>query len=100
MSHNYLRDLDYLRSLLGTEVAYIGALGPGARLARLVADLEESGCPPSPDDLNKMYGPAGLDIGAEGPSEIAWAIMAEILAVRRGQSAGYLRDRKGTLLSQ
>lgn len=95
MSHNYLRDLDYLRSLLGTEVPYIGALGPGARLERLVADLEESGHSPSLEDLAKVHGPAGLDIGAEGPKEIAWAIMAEILAVRRSKAAGFLRDRKG-----
>ncbi len=100
MSHNYLRDLDYLRSLLGTDVPYIGALGPGARLQRLIDDLEESGFSPSPEDLSKIYGPAGLDIGAEGPKEIAWAIMAEILAVRRCQSAGYLRDRKGPVSSR
>jgi len=100
MSHNYLRDLDYLRSLLGSDVPYIGALGPGERLERLIGDLEESGSPPSTEDLAKMYGPAGLDIGAEGPKEIAWAIMAEILAVRRRQSGGYLRDRKGPVLSR
>ena len=100
MSHNYLRDLDYLRSLLGSDVPYIGALGPGARLERLIGDLEESGSPPSTEDLAKMYGPAGLDIGAEGPKEIAWAIMAEILAVRRRQSGGYLRDRKGPVSSR
>lgn len=95
MSHNYLRDLDYLRSLLGTDVPYIGALGPGARLQRLLSDLEGSGCSPTADDLAKMHGPAGLDVGAEGPKEIAWAIMGEILAVRRVKSAGFLRDRKG-----
>src|SRR5690606_41998067 len=42
-----------------------------------------------------LHGPAGLDIGAEGPVEIAWAIMGEILAVRRGKKGGFLRDRKG-----
>ncbi len=99
MSHNYLRDLDYLKSLLGTDVSYIGALGPGARLERLVSDVEESGCRPSVDDLAKMHGPAGLDIGAEGPKEIAWAVMAEILAVRRSKGAGFLRDRKGPVFS-
>lgn len=95
MSHNYLRDLDYLRCLLGTEVPYIGALGPGARLDRLVTDLEEAGHLPSATDLAKMHGPAGLDIGAEGPREIAGAIMAEILAVRRRKGGGFLRNRKG-----
>lgn len=100
MSHNYLRDLDYVRSVLGSDVPYIGALGPGARLERLIGDLEESGSPPSNEDLAKMYGPAGLDIGAEGPKEIAWAIMAEIMAVRRRQTGGYLRDRKGPVSSR
>ena len=100
MSHNYLRDLEYLRSLLDTDVPYIGTLGPGARLERLIADLEVSGSPPSTEDLAKTYGPAGLDIGAEGPKEIAWAVMAEILAVRRHQSGGYLRDRKGPVSSR
>jgi xanthine/CO dehydrogenase XdhC/CoxF family maturation factor len=90
MSHNYLRDLDYLRGLLGADVAYIGALGPGARLQRLLSDLDDGAPAPS-----ILYGPAGLDIGAEGPSEIALAIMAEIVAVRRAKSGGHLRARKG-----
>lgn len=95
MSHNYLRDLDYLRSALGTEVTYIGALGPGARLERLLKDLEADGVDVADADLAKIYAPAGLDLGAEGPQEIAWAIIAEILAVRRGKAAGFLRGRKG-----
>ncbi len=95
MSHNYLRDLDYLRCLIGTEVAYIGALGPGARLERLLKDLEAEGVEVGETDLAKIHAPAGLDVGAEGPQEIAWAILAEILAVRRGRGAGFLRRRKG-----
>ncbi|MDX1447449.1 MAG: XdhC family protein [Acidimicrobiia bacterium] len=95
MSHNYLRDLEALRSLLGTEVAYIGALGPGERLQRLLDDLAESGGEASEGDLAKMYGPAGLDIGAEGPVEIAWSVLAEVLAVARDKNGGPLRNRKG-----
>jgi xanthine dehydrogenase accessory factor len=97
MSHNFYRDRDYLRSFLGTEVAYIGMLGPGARLHRLLAELEEEGIRPTPDDLGKIHGPAGLDIGSEGPEEIAWAIVAEVLAARRGRPAGFLRDRRGPI---
>ena len=44
-----------------------------------------------------MFGPAGLDVGSEGPEEIAAAIVAEILAVRRGRGAGFLRDRSGPI---
>ncbi len=95
MSHNYLRDLDYLNALVGTDVAYIGTLGPGARLERLLADLAERGTEIRPTDLAKLHGPAGLDIGAEGPAEIAWAIVAELLAVRRHKGGGFLRARKG-----
>lgn len=95
MSHNYLRDLDYLGAVLGHRVAYIGVLGPGERLARLLADLADRGREPDPHDLAVLHGPAGLDIGSEGPAEIAWAIMSEILAVRRRRNAGFLRDRKG-----
>jgi xanthine dehydrogenase accessory factor len=95
MSHNYLRDKDQLRSLLGTDVAYIGMLGPKARLQRLLAELAEDGVTPSEKDSEKIHGPAGLDIGAEGPEEIAWGVIAEILAVRAGREGGFLRNRVG-----
>jgi xanthine dehydrogenase accessory factor len=97
MSHNYLRDRDYLRSFLGTEAAYVGMLGPRARLERLLADLREEGVHPTNGDLAKVHGPAGLDIGSEGPDQIAWAILAEAQAVRRGRSGGFLQDRAGPI---
>ncbi len=93
MSHNYLRDLDYLRAALSAQPAYIGVLGPGERLSRLLRDLAEQDV--EWETLDTVHGPAGLDIGAEGPVEIAWAILAEILAVRRARSGGRLRDVKG-----
>jgi xanthine/CO dehydrogenase XdhC/CoxF family maturation factor len=93
MSHNYLRDLDYLRAACSAAPAYIGVLGPGERLERLLDDLDSAGLDSVPEDI--LYGPAGLDIGAEGPVEIAWSILSEILAVRRSKSGGSLRDRKG-----
>lgn len=84
MSHNYLRDLEYLRQLHGSAVAYIGALGPSERLDRLYADLAQEGVVFDEDMRRRIRGPAGLDIGAEGPIEIAWSIMSEILAMRTG----------------
>jgi xanthine/CO dehydrogenase XdhC/CoxF family maturation factor len=95
MSHNYLRDKDYIRSFLGTDVAYVGSLGPRKRLDSILTDLAKEGVEPSEDELEKIYAPAGLDVGAEGPEEVAWSIMAELLAVRAGRRAGFLRDRKG-----
>ena len=44
-----------------------------------------------------MHAPAGLDIGAETPSEIAFSIIAEIKAVLRGREGGLLRNRKGSI---
>src|SRR6266542_3792064 len=97
MSHNYLRDKDYLRSFLGTPVRYIGMLGPGARLDRLLATLADEGFVPQAEDMDVVHGPAGLDLGGDGPEEVAWAILAELMAVRKGRSGGFLRDRGGPI---
>jgi xanthine dehydrogenase accessory factor len=97
MSHNFLRDRDYLRSFLGSPAPYIGMLGPKARLQRLFAELRRQGFEPAPEDLAVVHGPAGLDIGAEGPEEVAWAIAGEVLAVRAGRTGGFLRDRSGSI---
>jgi xanthine/CO dehydrogenase XdhC/CoxF family maturation factor len=97
MSHNFLRDRDYLRSFLPSPAAYLGMLGPRARLERLLAELDTEGVHPSAETLARVHGPAGLDIGAEGPEEIAWSIVAEILAVRRRAAGGFLRDRRGPI---
>jgi xanthine/CO dehydrogenase XdhC/CoxF family maturation factor len=97
VSHNFIRDRDYLRSFLGSSAPYIGMLGPSGRLERLLDDLRRRGAEPSPDDLARVHGPAGLDVGAEGPEEVAWSIIAEVLAVRNGRSGGFLRERSGPI---
>ena len=97
MSHNYLKDKDYIASFLGTDVAYLGMLGPRIRTERLLDELRAEGITPTEEDLAKMHGPAGLDVGSEGPEEIAAAIVSEVLAVRKGREAGFLRDRPGPI---
>jgi xanthine dehydrogenase accessory factor len=77
MTHNYLRDFDYVRALLDTRVAYIGVVGSAARGDNLRRDLRGEGC----RGLERVYTPAGLDIGSETPAEIALAILAEAKAV-------------------
>ena len=97
MSHNFLRDVDYLGSFLGTDVDYLGMLGPSQRLERLLDQLAERDLRPSATDRERLHGPAGLDLGAEGPEEIAWSICAEILAVDRGRDGGPLSERPGPI---
>ena len=95
MSHNFLRDTENLRQLINSPARYVGMLGPRERTARIIADLREEGVQMPEASLERLYSPAGLDVGAEGPDEIARAILAEIQAVTRGRGGGSLRDRKG-----
>jgi xanthine/CO dehydrogenase XdhC/CoxF family maturation factor len=93
MTHNFLRDKEYLRSLLGSEAGYIGMLGPSARTQRLMMELADEGVEITQADRDRIHGPAGLDLGAEGPEEIAHAIVAEIVAIRHGRRGGFLKER-------
>jgi xanthine dehydrogenase accessory factor len=97
MSHNFLRDKDYLRSFLGSGAAYLGMLGPAARLQRLLDDLRRDGYEPPPGAMGVVHGPAGLDLGGDGPEEVGWAIVAEILALSKGRQGGFLKERGGPI---
>ena len=94
MSHSYVRDLKYLSELLGKEVTYIGLLGPSKRREKLLNDLIEKNDLISEDFFDKIYGPAGINIGAETPQEIAISILGEILSVIRNQKPIYLKDKQ------
>jgi xanthine/CO dehydrogenase XdhC/CoxF family maturation factor len=87
MSHNYLRDIAHLRSFLDAPLAYLGVLGPRGRTEQMLNEMGRS------ESIDRLHAPAGLDIGAEGPEEVAHAIVAEILAVTRGRSGGPLKER-------
>jgi xanthine dehydrogenase accessory factor len=97
MTHNFLRDKEYLRSLLGSDAGYIGMLGPSARTHRLLMELADEGVEITDADRERIHGPAGLDLGAEGPEEIAQAIVAEIVAARHSRGGGFLKERPGPI---
>jgi xanthine/CO dehydrogenase XdhC/CoxF family maturation factor len=97
MTHNFLRDKDYVRSLLSSPARFVAMLGPAVRTNRLLEELRGEGVEIAEADLERIHGPAGLDLGAEGPEEIAAAICAEIVAVKRRRGAGFLRDRPGPI---
>jgi xanthine/CO dehydrogenase XdhC/CoxF family maturation factor len=92
-THNYGRDCAALRHLLRLPLRYVALLGPRKRRDEIVGDLVDSGVA-LPVNL---YGPAGLDVNAETPEEIALAIMAEIQAVFAGGSAQPLRERRAPI---
>jgi xanthine/CO dehydrogenase XdhC/CoxF family maturation factor len=97
MTHNYRRDLTLLQMLLPSPVRYLGLLGARARAERLLRDLSRTGLVASPEQLRRIHAPAGLDLGAEGPEEIALAIVAEIKATLACRPAGPLRERSGPI---
>ena len=94
MTHNYLHDLKLLEMLLPSPLRYLGVLGPLSRTERLLQELSAAGVAPTSEQLLKLYGPVGLDIGADTPEAIALAIVAEIQAVLANRSGGLLRDRR------
>jgi xanthine dehydrogenase accessory factor len=96
MSHHYARDLEYVEALLDARVAYLGVLGPRVRTERMLADLRASDSA-HVRELDNLFGPVGLDIGADGPDALALSVIAEISAVLSGRVGGHLRDGRGPL---
>jgi xanthine/CO dehydrogenase XdhC/CoxF family maturation factor len=87
MNHNGERDRESLQVLLGTKLRYIGVIGPRSRTQRLLRELEQD------DEDPRVVGPAGLQIGAESPQELALAIISEIQAVLSGTPMADIRQR-------
>ena len=100
MTHHYLHDADLLRTLLPLPLRYLGLLGSKRRTQRLLHEARTEGVLLSESNLDLVYGPIGLDIGADTPEEIALAIAAETQAVLAGRSGGMLRIREGPLHEQ
>ena len=74
-----------LSAALALDVDYIAFVGSRRKAEVLKAKLAERGI--APERLAKLKAPAGLDLGAITPDEIAISILAEIVALRRGKQA-------------
>lgn len=99
MTHSYVKDLQYLLALKDTRPAYLGLLGPSGRREKLLNEFLEH-CPEvSEQFFEGIHGPAGINIGAETPQEIAIAVLAEILSVIRRQDPIPLKNKKGAIHS-
>lgn len=100
MTHNYNYDLAMLKVLLLRKVKYIGMLGPKKKLERMLDELRDEGIMLTEEQLNTIYGPSGLEIGAETAEEITLSIIAEIKAVLSGKQGGSLRNKQEEIHSR
>jgi xanthine dehydrogenase accessory factor len=95
LTHDPKLDDAALAVALRSEAAYIGALGSRRAQADRRERLLAAGF--GEEDLARIAGPAGLDIGAVTNEETAISLVAEIIAVRRNRPGGRLRDARGRI---
>lgn len=97
LSHNYKYDLQVLKSLITTDIRYIGIMGPSKRFEKMKVEIESNGTVFSVNTMKKIFSPVGLDLGAETPEEIAISIVSEIQAFFNNRSGLMLKDRTGPI---
>ncbi len=98
MSHDLKTDTENLQRLIGSNARYIAILGPAKRREKIYFSLREAGY--DLDKLqDKLHAPAGLDIGATTPEEIAISIVSEIIAFFHNRPGTFLRNRQGAIHS-
>src|SRR5207237_1596222 len=95
LTHDDKFDVPMLVGALTTDAFYVGALGSRRNQERRRERLLEAGVDESA--LDRISGPAGLDVGAHSPAETALSILAEIMAVRAGRDGGPLKQASGRI---
>lgn len=95
LTHDDKFDVPAIMGALESEAFYIGALGSRRNQERRRERLLAAGT--TEEQLERINGPCGLDIGADTPAETALSIVAEILSVRAGRPGGPLKDAKGRI---
>ncbi|MDP2674982.1 MAG: XdhC family protein [Dehalococcoidia bacterium] len=92
VTRGHKHDEESLRQVVGSAAAYVGMIGSKRRAAAVLQHLIDEGL--DAEAVRRVHTPIGLDIGAETPEEIAVAIMAEVVQVRRGGSGRPMREVK------
>ena len=92
VTRGHSEDERCLRAATEFDLDYVGLIGSKRRTNIVLQRLRDSGAAEA--RLAKVHAPVGLDIGAVTPEEVALAIMAEIVAIRRGGKGGSLSERK------
>lgn len=97
MSHNLVDDRIAVETLLSeTTVPYVGLMGPRDRFERLREDSDAI----ADNDLDRIATPVGLDLGGGDPTEIAFSVVSEALAVSNGREGGRLKEREAPIHSR
>ncbi|HEX6202146.1 MAG TPA: XdhC family protein, partial [Thermoanaerobaculia bacterium] len=90
MTHSLAHDREWVRRLLAAGLPYVGLLGPRERAAEVRREIGAEG-----DE--RLHGPVGLDLGADGPRQVAVSVVAELLAVLSGRRPRPLTERKAAI---
>ena len=97
MTHSFAHDRDWVGRLLRTDVPYIGLLGPRARRDEILERIDSAGERIGAAGNGRIFAPVGLDVGADGPEQVAVSIVAELLAVRAESAPRHLREKEGVI---
>jgi xanthine dehydrogenase accessory factor len=92
MTHNFAHDRELVRAALRSPVPYVGILGSRRRTEQLLAELGDDST-----GSERVHSPVGLDLGGEGPEQVALSIIAEVLADHAGRRPLPLREREGPI---
>lgn len=95
LTHDPKFDEPAILGALQTEAGYIGAVGSRKTNLERRERLREAGA--TDEQIDRVHGPIGLNIGGRTPEEMAISILAEIIAVRNGRPGGFLNQASGSI---
>ena len=97
MAHDYKTDYANLQRWIKSPAPYIASLGPRKRFDKMIGEFKANGIEFSKEEMERIYAPCGLEIGANTPEEIAMSLFSEILSVLSGNTGGMLREKIGPI---
>src|SRR6266850_125075 len=94
LTHDPKFDLPALRSVIGKNIGYIGAIGSRKTNQNRFDALRAEGF--TEDQVAHVHGPVGLDLGGRGAEETALGILAEITVTRFGGTGAAMREARAS----